>query len=123
MRCHHGRTLILSVPVLFEHFVSSPSPVPVRLSPSQGRQDPSLPSPCTGYGNPRGESDEPVLAESAISSFLGSLRSAGIAVPLGLAIVDRSARLSSEAAPPAASQAGLSARSSSQVRGGVGLGL
>ena len=40
-----------------------------------------------------------------MSSFLGSLRAAGIAVPQGIAIVARSDRLSSEAAPSVASQA------------------
>ena len=41
--------------------------------------------------------------------FLGTLQSAGIAVSQGIAIVDRSDRLaSSEAVPPAASQAGCS---------------
>ena len=54
-----------------------------------------------------------------MSSSLGSLRSAGIAVPQGLRIVDWSTRLFSEAAPPAASQAGISDRSSSQTGGGV----
>ena len=40
-----------------------------------------------------------------MSSFLGSLQAAGIAVPQGIAIVARSDRLTSEAAPSVASQA------------------
>ena len=39
---------------------TAPSPVPVRQSPSQGRQDHSLSSPRTGYGNPEGQPEEPV---------------------------------------------------------------
>ena len=109
------------------HFVSqnvsnpsfaAPSPVPVRQSPSQGRQDPSLSSPRTGYGNPGGEPEEPVQAESAVSSFLNSLRSAGIAVPQGTRIQDSGDRSSSEAVIPAASQARLAGRS----QGGGSLG-
>ena len=88
---------------------SAPSPVLVRLSPSQGRQDPSMLWPCAGYGNPGGEVEEPVLAELAMSSFLGSLRAAGIAVPQGFSLVDSSVRESSEAALSAAFQAWVSA--------------
>ena len=47
-------------------------------------------------------------AELDISSFLDSLRSAGIAVPWGICILDSDDRLSSEAA---ASQARLAGRS------------
>ena len=50
-------------------------------------------------------------AELAISSFLGSLRSAGIAVLQGICILDSFDRVSSEAAIPAASQARLAGRS------------
>ena len=67
---------------------SVPSPVPVRLSLSQGRQDPSMPCPRTVYGNPGGEPEEPVLAESAMSSFLGSVWAEGIAVPQAVSILD-----------------------------------
>ena len=52
-----------------------------------------------------------------MSFFLGSLQSAGITVPQGIAILDRSARLSSEAAPPAASQTESSSGGSSQAGG------
>ena len=90
---------------------SAPSPVPVRLSPSQGRQDPSLPSPYTGYRNLWVEPEEPVLAELAISSCLSSLRGEGIAVPQGIRILERGVRLSSEAVIPAASQAKSAGRS------------
>ena len=50
-----------------------------------------------------------MLAKSAMASFLGSLKVAGIAVPPGISLMDRLARESSEAVPSAASQARLSA--------------
>ena len=58
-----------------------------------------------------------MLTESAISSFLGSVRAVGIAVPQGLRIVDKHDRVSSEASPPATSQARLADRSLSQGGG------
>ena len=58
--------------------------------------------PRTGYG-PWNEVEEPVLAESAASSFLGSLRAAGIAVPEGFALV-RSVSVAAEPAPSGQSQ-------------------
>ena len=63
---------------------TAPSPVLVRQSPSQGRQDHSLGSPRTGYRNPVGHSEELVQDESAIPSFLNSLRDAGIELPQGI---------------------------------------
>ena len=75
---------------------SAPSPVPARQSPCQGRQDPSLESPRIGYGNPEGRPEELVQVESAIPSFLSSLREAGIKLLEGIHLLDRQARLSSE---------------------------
>ena len=69
--------------------------------------------PHTGYG-PGGGVEEPVLAELAMSSFLGSLQAAGIAVPPGISLVNSLARESSEAAPSASSRARLSASVGSQ---------
>ena len=97
------------------HFISqdvsnpsfaAPLPVPVRQSPSHRRQDLSLFSPRTGYGNP----EEPVQAESAIS-FFNSLRSAGIALPQGIRILDSGNRSFSKAVTYAASQPRLAVRS------------
>ena len=73
-----------------------------------------MPWPRTGYGNPGGEPEESVLAESAMSSFLGSLRAAGIAGPQGVSILGSTTRVSSEAAPSAASHAAVSASFVSQ---------
>ena len=56
-----------------------------------------MPCPCTGYG-PGGEVEEPMLAKSAASSFLGSLRAAGIAVPEGFSLV-KSASVAAKPAP------------------------
>ena len=56
----------------------------------------------TGYG-PEGGLQEPVLAKSAISSFLKLLRAVGIAILNGVSLVDSLARESSEAAPSTAS--------------------
>ena len=50
-----------------------------------------------------------MLADSAMSSFLGSVRAVDIAVPHDLSLVDSLARESSEAALSAAFQARLSA--------------
>ena len=52
-------------------------------------------SPCVDFGS-GGEAQEPVQADSATSSFLASLRAAGIVVPQGVVIGDRVDR-----APPA----------------------
>ena len=76
----NGRIFYVSQDVPNRSF-SAPSPVLVRQSPSQGRQDHSLGSPRMGYGNPEGQPEEPVQAESAIPSFLSSLRDAGIELP------------------------------------------
>ena len=57
-----------------------------------------------------------------MSTFLGSLWAAGIAVQQGLSVVDRSARVFSEVTPSVASQSGLSARSLSQGGGFARLG-
>ena len=92
----------------------TPSPVPVHQSSSQGRQDHSLGSPHTEYGNSEGQPEEPVQRESVIPSFLSSLRSAGIALPPRLELVARktSARPEDPAVPrgrdahPAGVQAG-----------------
>ena len=67
---------------------SALSPVPVRQSPCQGRKDPSLESPRTGYGNPEGRPEEPVQVESAVPSFLSSLREAGIELPQDIHLLD-----------------------------------
>ena len=70
-------------------FFPAPSPVPVRRSPSQGQQDHSLGSPHTEYGNSKGQPEELVQCESAIPSFLSSLRFTGIALPPGIELVAR----------------------------------
>ena len=68
------------------HSFSAPSPVPVQSSPSQGQQNLSISCPHTGY-NPGGRVEELVLAESATSFFLASIRTAGIAIPEGFIII------------------------------------
>ena len=73
--------------------ISAPSPVPVCQSPSQGRQDPSLCSSRRGFGYPESEPEEPVQQESAIPSFLESLRNAGIDIPQGISLLDSSDRV------------------------------
>ena len=73
--------------------LSAPSPVPVRQPPSQGLQDPSLGSSRRGFGYPESEPEEPVQQESAIPSFLESLRNAGIAIPKGIFLLDSSDRV------------------------------
>ena len=80
---------------------SAPSLVLVRQSPSQGRQDHSLGSPQTEYGNSEGQPEEPMEHESAIPSFLSSLHSAGIAFPPGIELVAKksSARPEDPAGP------------------------
>ena len=80
---------------------SAPSPVPVRQSPSQGRQDHSLGSPRTECGNSEGQPEEPVQHELAVHSFLSSLHFAGIALPPGIELVARksSARPEDPAVP------------------------
>ena len=64
------------------------SPVPVDLGPRQTQTDPSVRSPCVDFGS-GGEAQEPVQADLATSSFLASLRAAGIVVPQGVVIGDR----------------------------------
>ena len=53
------------------------------------REDYSLGSPRTEYGNSEGQPEEPVQRESAIPSFLSWLHSAGIALPPGIELVAR----------------------------------
>ena len=83
------------------------SPVPVDLGPCQTQTDPSVCSPCVDFGS-GGEAQEPVQVGSATSSFLASLRAAGIVVPQGVVIGDRIDRASSPAtvhgAPAVAAQ-------------------
>ena len=63
-------------------------PVPVDLGPRQIQTDPSVHSPCVDFGS-GDEAQEPVQADLATSSFLASLRAAGIVVPQGVVIDDR----------------------------------
>ena len=83
------------------------SPAPVDLGPCQTQTDPSVHSPCVDFGS-GGEAQEPVQVGSATSSFLASLRAAGIVVPQGVVIGDRLDRASSPAtvhgAPAVAAQ-------------------
>ena len=60
--------------------VSDASPVPVDLGPRQAQTDPSVCNPCIAFGA-GGQAQEPVQEVAATSSFLTSLRAAGIAVP------------------------------------------
>ena len=64
------------------------SPVPVDLGPRQAQTDPSVLNPCTAFGA-EGQAQEPVQEVSATSSFLASLRAAGIVVTQGVVIGDR----------------------------------
>ena len=83
------------------------SPVPVDLGPRQTQTHPSVRSPCVDFGS-GGEAQEPVQVGSATSSFLASLRAAGIVVPQSVVIGDRLDRASSPAtvhgAPAVAAQ-------------------
>ena len=72
------------------------SPVPVDLGPRQTQTDPSVCSPCVDFGS-GGEAQEPVQADLATSSFLASLRAAGIVVPQGVVIGNRVDRAPSPA--------------------------
>ena len=65
-------------------FVSDSSPVPVDLDPRQAQTDHSVRNPCIAFGA-GGQAQE----VSATSSFLASLRAAGIAVLQGVVIGDR----------------------------------
>ena len=67
---------------------SESSPVPVDLGPHQAQTDPSVCNPCIAFGA-GGQAQEPVQEVTATSSFLASLRAAGIAVPQGVLIGDR----------------------------------
>ena len=82
-------------------------PVTVDLGPHQTQTDPSMRSPCVDFGS-GGEAQEPMQADSATSSFLASLRAAGIVVPQGVVIGDRVDRAPSPAtvhgAPAVAAQ-------------------
>ena len=63
-------------------------------------------SPCVDFGS-RGEAQEPVEADSATSSFLASLRAAGIIVPQGVVIgnrVDKAPSATVHGAPAVAAQ-------------------
>ena len=60
-------------------FISDSSPVPVDLGPRQAQTDPSVRNPCIASGA-GGQAQEPVQEVSATSSFLASLRAAGIVV-------------------------------------------
>ena len=68
--------------------ISDSSPVPVDLGPRQAQTDPSVCNPCIASGA-GGQAQEPVQEVSATSSFLASLRAAGIVVPQGVVIGDR----------------------------------
>ena len=68
--------------------VSDSSPLPVDLGPRQAQTDPSVGNPCIAFGA-GGQAQEPVQEVTATSSFLASLRAAGIAVPQGVVIDDR----------------------------------
>ena len=59
-----------------------------RLGPRQTQTDPSVCNPCIAFGA-GGQAQEPVQEVTATSSFLASLRAAGIAVPQGVVIGDR----------------------------------
>ena len=67
---------------------SDSSPVPVDLGPPKTQADPSGRSPCIAFGA-GGQAQEPVQEVTATSSFLASLRAAGIEVPQGVVIGDR----------------------------------
>ena len=64
------------------------SPVPVDLGPRQAQTDPSVCNPCIAFGA-GGQAQELVQEVSATSSFLASLRAAGMVVPQGVVIGDR----------------------------------
>ena len=68
--------------------VSDSSPVPVDLCPRQAQTDPARCNPCIAFGA-GGQAQEPVQEVTATSSFLASVRDAGIAVPQGVVIGDR----------------------------------
>ena len=68
--------------------VSDASPVLVDLGPRQAQTDHSVRNPCIAFGA-GGQAQEPVQEVTATSSFLASLRAAGIAVPQGVVIGDR----------------------------------
>ena len=68
--------------------ISDSSPVPVDLGPRQAQTDPSMRNPCIASGD-GGQAQEPVQEVLATSSFLASLRVAGIVVPQGVVIGDR----------------------------------
>ena len=68
--------------------IADSSPVPVNLDSRQTQTDPSVHNPCIDYGS-GGQAQEPVQVGSATSSFLSSLRAAGIVVPQGVVIGDR----------------------------------
>ena len=59
--------------------VSDSSLVLVDLGPRQAQTDPSVRNPCISFGA-GGQAQEPVQEVSVTSSFLASLRAAGIAV-------------------------------------------
>ena len=63
---------------------SESSPVPVDLDPRQAQTDPSVCNPCIAFG-----AGGQVQEVTATSSFLASLRAAGIVVPQGVVIGDR----------------------------------
>ena len=100
----------------------APPPVPVCQSPSQGRQDHSLGSPRTRYGNPEGQPEEPVQDESAIPSFLNSLRDQGIELPQGIKLLDRRASFSSEDPSISHGRVPHSANTSGSMGSSVGFG-
>ena len=68
-------------------YFSESSPVPVDLGPRQAQTDPSVCNPCIAFGA-GGQAQEPVQEATATSSFLASLRAAGIAIPQGVVIGD-----------------------------------
>ena len=65
--------------------VSDASPILVDLGPCQAQTDPSVCNPCIAFGA-GGQAQEPVQEVTVTSSFLASLRAAGIAVPQGVVI-------------------------------------
>ena len=95
------------------------SPVPVDLGPRQAQTDPSVHNPCIAFGA-GGQAQEPVQEVSPTSSFLASLRAAGIVVPQGIVIGNR---LDRDAAPATVHDAPVVAAHSEQpqepLRGGI----
>ena len=71
------------------------SPVPVDLGPRQAQTDPSVRNPCIAFG--AGGQTQELVQEVSATSFLASLRAAGIVVPQGVVIGNRLDRDSTSA--------------------------